>query len=263
MDITSYEIIGSKEKAVAIVEIPDNLKGKEKSIAKEIMKRHKYVVSVLKKKSERTGEYRIREYEIIKGKRDTEVIHKENGCYLLLDPQKVYFSTREGTERLRIAKAIKNNETVMVMFAGVCPFSVNIAKQQPKVKRIISIELNPDAVYYMKENIKLNKLQGKIIPVDGDVKKECKKWYGKCDRVIMPLPHESWKFVSYAVNSLKSNGYIHLYFFDSDKKVEKNVYKKIEKLKSKSKRKITYKIRKVLPYAPGINKYCVDMKLSN
>ncbi len=262
MDITSYEIIGSKEKAVAIVEIPNGLKKKEKVIAAEIMKRHKHVVSVLKKTSERKGEYRIRKYELIKGQRNTEIIHKENGCSLKVDPQKVYFSSREGTERLRIAGYVKNNETVVVMFAGVGPFSINIAKKQPKVK-VISIELNPKAVDYMIENVKLNKLQDKITPVLGDVKKASKEWFGKCNRVIMPLPHESWKYISTAVECLKNHGYIHIYFFDSDKKMKNNVKKKIEKLKEKTNKKITYKIRRVLPYAPGINKYCIDMRLSD
>ena len=263
MEITSYEIIGSKEKAVAIIEIPKNLIRKENEIANAIMKRHKHVVSVLKKTSERKSEYRVRNYKLIKGQKNTEVIHKENGCNLKVDPRKVYFSQREGTERLRIAGYTKKNETIMVMFSGIGSFSVNIAKHQKNIKKIISVELNPSAVDYMIENIKLNRSQDKIIPVLGDVKKVCKEWYNKCNRVVMPLPHESWKYIQIALKCLKSTGIIHIYFFDSEKKVERNVKRRIEKLKQKTKKKIIYKIRRVLPYAPGINKYCVDMKLSN
>ena len=56
-DLSSFDIIGSREKTVAIVEISDELIEKEKEIAKEIMKRHKNVKSVLKKVSERKGEF--------------------------------------------------------------------------------------------------------------------------------------------------------------------------------------------------------------
>ena len=55
MNISSFEIIGSREKAIAIVEIPDELKKKQKEIAQEIIKKHKNVKTVLKKTSERIG----------------------------------------------------------------------------------------------------------------------------------------------------------------------------------------------------------------
>lgn len=95
---------------------------------------------------------------------------------------------RESTERMRIAKQVKPGEFIMLMFAGVCPYGIVIAKHQPKIKKIVAIEINPIAYKYMVENIKLNKLEDKIIPVLGDVKDKAKYWYGMCDRVIMPLP---------------------------------------------------------------------------
>jgi len=250
--MTAYDIIGSKEKAVAIVEIPDELKGKQKQIAEEIMKRHKNVKSVLKKASERIGVMRVRKYRLIAGERNTEVVHVEYGYKLKLDPRKVYFSPREGTERQRIAEFVKPGETVMVMFAGVGPIAIAIAKKQPQVKQIIAVEINPYAVKYMKENIKLNKLEGKIVPILGDVKIKCKDFYGICDRVLMPLPHKSELFMDIAKKCLKKKGYIHLYIIESEDKIESRA----KKIAGKKK----YKIRKVLPYAPGVNKYCIDIK---
>jgi len=259
----SYDIIGSREKAVAIVEIPDNFKDKEKKIAEEILKKHKNVKSVLKKVSERKGVFRTREYEFLLGDKNTEVIHIEHGCRLKLDPQKVYFSPREGTERSRIANKVKPNETIMLMFAGIGSFAIMIAKKQPKVKKIISIEINPVAFEYMKENIRLNRLGEKIIPVLGDVKKKCKDWYGKCDRVIMPLPQDAWNFFEIAYQCLKKkHGFIHLYTIEKENIVADEVNKTINALQKKINRKIKFKIRKTLPYSPRKNKYCIDLELS-
>lgn len=258
---SSYDIIGSREKAVAIVEIPDDFKKKEKEIANEILTRHKNVKSVLKIESERKGVYRITEYKLLAGDSDTEVIHKENYCMFKLDPKLVYFSPREGTERLRIANQVKPKETIMLMFAGIGAYAIAIAKKQSKVNKIISIEINPIAYEYMKENVRLNKSSSKIIPVLGDVKLKCKEWYGKCDRVIMPLPQEAWKFLDLAFKSLKNHGIIHMYIIGREENIKNKVKEIVDKFTKKIKRKTSYKIKKILPYAPRTYKYRVDIKV--
>ncbi len=254
----SYEIIGSKESAIAIVEIPNNLRKKEKLIAKEIMKRHKNVKTVLKKLSERKGKYRTREFKILLGSKNTEVLHKEFGCMFKLDPTKVYFSSRESTERFRIANLVKPKETVMVMFAGIGAFPIVIAKHKPMIKQIIAIEISPIAVAYMNDNLRLNKQQEKILSILGNVKFKAKGWFGKCDRIVMPLPHDSWKYFDTALKCIKNKGDIHLYTIASEKDIEvvtKKHMNKYDNIISK------YSIKKVLPYAPRINKYCVDIKI--
>jgi tRNA (guanine37-N1)-methyltransferase len=254
--MASYEIIGCREKAVAIVEIDESEKKRQKEIAKDIMQRHKNVKSVLKKMSERKGVERIRSYRLIAGERDTEVLHVEYGYKLLLDPRKVYFSPRESTERQRIASLVKEEETVMVMFAGVGPLVIAIGKKQPKVEKIIAIEINPHAVKYMKKNIELNKLEGKVETVLGDVKKECQSFYGKCDRVLMPLPHKSELFLDEAIKCLKDGGWIHLYVIKGEEEIERFAEEISSEIKAKS-----FAIKKVLPYAPRVNKYCIDFRL--
>ncbi len=256
MNISSFEIIGSKEKAIAIVEIPDELKRNQKQIAQEIFKKHKNVRTVLKKISERTGTYRIKKYRIITGDKNTEVIHKESGCRFKLDPRKVYFSSREGTERLRIASQVKKNEKVLVMFAGVGPFAIIISKKQPSYE-IVAIEINPQAVKYMKENIKLNKIEN-ITPIKGDVREISKKYFSYFDRIIMPLPHDADKFLSLAIKCLNKKGTIHLYIIEREDEIKQKAKKIILKIKN---HKTKYKIKKVLPYSPRTNKYCIDIEL--
>ena len=255
---SSYDIIGSKEKAVAIIEISDDLRKKEKEIADEILARHKNVKSVLEKMSERKGPHRITEYKLLAGNKNTEVIHKENYCSYKLDPRLVYFSPREGTERLLIANQVKPKETVMLMFSGIGAYAILIAKKQPKVNKIIAVEINHDAYEYMKENIRLNKQGHKIIPILGDVKKKCKGWYSKCNRVIMPLPHEAEHFLEIAFKCINDHGIIHMYTIEREDNVRDRVKTIIKKFRKKIK---SYKIRKVLSYAPRTYKYCVDIKV--
>jgi len=258
---SSYDVIGSREKAVAIIEIPENLQKKEKEIANQILLRHKNVKSVLKKLSERKGTFRIKEYKLLAGDTNTEIIHKENYCSFKLDPKLVYFSPREGTERLRIASHVKPKETIMLMFAGIGVYAIIIAKKQPKVDKIICVEINSAAFGYMKENIRLNRVGAKIIPILGDVKEKCKDWFGKCDRVIMPLPQNAWNFFDIAYKCLKYNGVIHMYVIEKEKNVKEKIELIIEKFSKKIKKNISYKINRVLPYAPRTYKYCVDIKI--
>ena len=252
----SFDIIGH----IAIVEIPGILKRKKKLIAKVIMDLNKHIKTVLEKASERKGIYRIRKYRFIAGERKFETIHKEYGCLFKLDPTKVYFSPRELTERQRIASQVKENETVMVMFAGVAPYAIQIEKKQPKVKEVIAIEINPVAAKYARENVVLNKVDDKVKIIEGDVREKCKEFYGKCDRIVMPLPKGAEDFLDIAVKCLKRKGYIHFYNWGN----EPNIFENAEKIikDELSKMNVKYKIineRKVLPYAPRKWKVCIDI----
>jgi len=253
---SSFDVIGH----IAIIEVPEKLKRKKKLLAKVIMDLNKHIKTVLEKASERKGIYRVREYKFLAGEKKFETIHKEYGCVFKLDPTKVYFSPRELTERQRIASQVKENEVVMVMFAGVAPYAIQIAKKQPKVKEVIAIELNPIAVKYARENVILNKVQDKVKVIEGDVREKCKEFYGKCDRVVMPLPKGAEDFLDIAVRCLKKKGYIHFYNWG----VEPNIFENAEKILEEKlvKLGVKYKIvnkRKVLPYAPRKWKVCLDI----
>lgn len=256
---TSFDILGSKEKSIAIVDIPEELDKEKEKIAQAIMEEHKNVESVLNKKSKRKGKFRLRDYEVIKGEKDTTVIHKENGYKLLLDPRKTYFSTREGTERNRITDKVKDGENVMVFFAGVGPFAIAIAKHT-KAKRVIGIELNPHAIKYFEENVKLNKLENVKI-IEGDVKVHSPQFYQTMDRVVMPLPESSDHFIKDAIKCLKKNGVCHYYCICTTDELKKEK----EKIKNAGKvmdRSIEFLNEKeVKQWGPEIYKMRIDFKV--
>ncbi|MBU0530299.1 MAG: class I SAM-dependent methyltransferase family protein [Nanoarchaeota archaeon] len=251
---TSFDQIGE----IAIIEVPEELVPKEKVIAEAIMKVNKNIKTVCKKLGERAGELRLRSVKVISGKKKTETIHKEHGCRFKLDVKKDYFSPRESTERQRIAEQVKPGETVLVMFSGVGPFSIVIAK---KARHVYEVELNKHACKMAEENKKLNKLNN-IITVCGDVKKEVKQFYGKCDRVLMPLPKEAHAYLPEAIKCVKQSGVVHMYHVSHESDMFSEPVKLMRQACKKQgvKCKILGK-RKVLPYGPRTCKVCIDFEV--
>jgi len=257
---SSFEVIGNREKAVAIVEIPEEMEKEKVFVAAAIMEMHSNVKTVLKKLSERKTEFRTRDFEIIAGDKNTEVMHKEYGYWLKVDSQKVYFSAREAVERQRIAQQVKSNEIVMIFFAGIGAYAIAIAKKQD-VEKIYAIEINPDAVGYMKENARINRIAHKIVPILGDVKKSAKEFYGKCDRVVMPLPLGASEFLEDAVLCLKKKGIVHFYIL-VDKNDFESANKKIERVCKKLKKRFRIlNQQKVSEYSPRKWKVCIDFEI--
>ena len=199
---------------VAILEIPQELEDYKQLIGRAVLQTFKHVRSVLAKSGAISGVYRLREYEVIAGSDNTETVHKEHGCRYYLDPRKVYFSPRLSYEHLRVASQVKEGETVIDMFAGVGPFSVLIAKTHNNVV-IYAIDINPDAIEYLKRNVYANNVDGKVIPIHGDAKEVVQdRLRGIADRVIMNLPERAIEYVSAACSALKpSGGIIHYYEF--------------------------------------------------
>jgi len=253
---TAFDILGSKEKAVAIIEIPAELTAHEKEIAEAVMKLYKSVKSVLRKASPRKGTLRLREYELIAGDENTEIIHVESGCRFKLNPQRTYFSQREGAERLRIIEKVQANETIMVFFAGAGPFAILIAKKT-HAKKVVGIELNADAVSYFRENVRLNKLKNVEI-VEGDVREKAEPYYGKCDRILMPLPESAIEYIDDAIKCSKKGGIVHLYCFAKEDEV-KEIENKITAVADNISRRVEFLGHTlVLPYGPRIWKIRLD-----
>jgi tRNA (guanine37-N1)-methyltransferase len=248
----AYEIIGDRTKSVAL--IGEDVKNPKKA-AKEIMERHKAVKSVLQKTDKRQGKYRLHPTKLIKGSRNTEVIHKEYNYLIKVDPKKVYFSPREGTERQRIANMVKSGERILVMFSGAAPYAIAIAKKHPH-NEIINVEINLKAVIYAQKNVRLNNLTN-IKNICWDVREA--RGLGKFNRIIMPLPETAIDYLDEALLHSKKGTIIHLYGFSKDfKELERKV--KLKAYVYNFKYKIVGK-KKVLPYSPRVSKIRLDIKI--
>lgn len=230
-----------------------------KKVGKIIMDTHSGVETVLGKGSPVRGKYRTRKYFFVLGKRNYVAHYNENGASFVFDVRKVYFSPRLAFERKRVTDLVKDGENVVVMFSGIAPFAVEIAKKNKRSK-VVAIELNRAGHKYALENIKLNKT-GNVIPILCDAKKPPKKYLNFADRIIMPLPTDSYSFIGPAFKMAKKKCVIHYYAF-----VEDDGAHEIERLMDFSKKngrkfKVIGK-RVVRPYSSRISEMCIDFQLS-
>ena len=218
----SYDLIGD----IAVIRVPEEASRYKRLIAEAIMHVHKHVKSVWAQVSPVSGDFRLRELEWIAGEKRSETVYKEYGCIFKVDLKRCYFSPRLSYERMRIAKLVQPKETVVNMFAGVGCYSIMIAKHSD-VEKVFSMDINPYAVEYMKENIRLNKVEGKVIPILGDAKKVVEEKLQKiADRVLMPLPEKAYEFIEVAIQALKpKGGWIHYYSFEHARKNEDPIEK--------------------------------------
>jgi len=213
----SYDIIGN----IAIIKQRRASARNAQTIAKAIMSVHKNVKTVAAQTSPVAGDYRLRNLTHVAGENRTTTIHKEHGCLFHVDVEKCYFSPRLCHERMRIAKLIKPNETVVNMFAGVGCYSIVIAKHAPTAK-VFSIDVNPAAIQFMHENIRLNRVYTKVVPLLGDSKTIIERQLQHAaNRVLMPLPEKAFEYLPAAVSALKpSGGWIHVHVFEHAAKTE-------------------------------------------
>lgn len=255
----SYDIVGD----IAIIRVPEFLQHKSELIAKAIIDTHNGVKSVWQQVSSVTGDYRLRRLDYILGEKKSETIYKEHNCIYKTDLRETYFSPRLSYERLRIAKLVQPEETVVNMFAGVGCYSIAIANHSQPLT-VYSIDINPVAIKYLRQNIKLNRSEKTIIPLLGDAKKLIEeKLQNISDRIIMPLPEKAYEYLDYALLALKpEGGWIHYYDFEYAKTKENAIKKIVKKVSKKIKSMCNFEIklgRIVRPIGPGWYQIVLDI----
>jgi len=204
---SSYDVVGD----IAIIQIRPEIEQISKEIANGIMKINPSIKVVLGESGRISGTYRLAQLIHLAGEKRTWTIHRENSCIFELDVSRVYFSPRLSNERKRIFEQVGRDEFVIDMFAGVGPFSIEIAFHRKA--RVKAIELNPDAYEYLRRNIRLNRVEGLVEPILGDAAEVVQEMSNVADRIIMNYPADSLNYLRYAVKALKRGGIIHIYGF--------------------------------------------------
>lgn len=226
----SYDIVGD----IAVIRVPEALLPRALTIAEAILQTQKQVKTVLRQVSPVAGDFRLRELEWVSGDKKTETLYKEFGCLFRVDLEKCYFSPRLSYERMRIAKLIQPAEVIVNMFAGVGSYSIIIAKHSC-AEKVYSIDINPIAIQFLKENARLNRVEKQVLPILGDAKEIIERRFRRvADRVIMPLPERAYEYLNSAVLALKpEEGFIHYYDFAHFTKDESTLEKTSEKVSEK------------------------------
>ncbi|MGC9071868.1 MAG: class I SAM-dependent methyltransferase [Acidilobus sp.] len=182
-----------------------------KYFADRLLEHHNYIKSAWLAVSPVQGPYKVRQLVHLAGEERTETVYKEHGCAFKVDVSKDFITPRLSYEHIRVARLVSPGEVVVNMFAGVGTFSIIIARHS-QAKLIHSIDVNPDAYNHMVENIRLNRVEDRVIPHLGDAAQVIiERLSGVADRVLMPLPDLALSYLPYAVQALRGKGVIHVY----------------------------------------------------
>ena len=141
---------------------------------------------------------------------------------------------------------VKSGEIVVDMFAGIGYWSIFLAK---KAKKVYSIDLNPNAIKYLRKNAWLNKVESKIEILEGDCTDFAPILYGVADRIVIGHLYETEDYLPFALKMLKPKGIIHFH---------RNVGEK-DKIKFPKNIKVLRK-RKIKSYAPKVWHMVYDLK---
>jgi tRNA (guanine37-N1)-methyltransferase len=249
---SSYDTLGS----IALVKMADEVAPYAPQIGKAIIATQKSIKTVCMD-SGIVDEFRTRNVKIVAGDKTTETVHREYGMTFKMDVAKVFFSPRLATEREVVAKQVEAGEVIIDMFAGIGPFSLLIAKtRSPKV--VYAIDLNPEALRFMKENIALNKAVA-VTPILGDAREELAK-LEKADRIIMNLPHDASGFVADALRALKPGGTIHYYEIMEDTALQPRLDEIADTARREGRVLKELDRRKVKSYSPTMTFYGLDLQ---
>jgi tRNA (guanine37-N1)-methyltransferase len=194
--------------------------------ALKFLKQNKNITTVLEKTEGFSGKLRTLKTKHLAGIKTKEATYKENDCIFKFNVDESYFSPRLSNERKIIAdqveKLTKQNSKILIMFAGIGPYPITIAKklkQNNKKAIIIANELNPKAIEEMKRNIALNKLQNYITIIPGDAKKIPQKTKEKFDIILMPRPNLKNTFLKTALKLSKKGTRIFYHGFGTEQEI--------------------------------------------
>ena len=272
MNHVPFDVIGN----IALVKFKksESAIGK-KRFALSLLKQQKSIKTVLEKTGKFKGRLRKQSTKYVAGEKTKEALYKENGCTFRFNVDSSYFSPRLSSERFQIAKMIKRGESVLIMFAGVAPYPVVIAKNS-KASVVYSNEINREANKYAELNIELNKLKGRVVLLPGDIKRIVKRLVSSphhptpknivnsrisfdsrlnipknFDTIVMPRPQLKDMFLKEAFLLSKKGTRIFYYDFCKEDEIP-NLLERIKNEARKSKRKIkilrTKKAGEIAPY---------------
>ena len=260
-EIRAYSVLGN----IAIVNFPEDYKKKDKiEFARKIISNNNQVKTVLEKSGRFKGRLRKMETKHVFGEKTKEVLYRENGCLFRFNIDTSYFSPRLSGERKEVSEMVKKGEKVLVLFAGVAPFSIVIAKNSsPSV--VFSNELNREANKYGKLNVELNKLKEKVIFCNGDAKKVCEKLAvakEKFDVIVMPRPQLKDSFLEDSFKVSKKGTRIYYYDFCPEDKIDEKILMVKEEAKKAKKKINILKVKEAGAIAPGKFRIRIDFQVA-
>jgi len=154
-----------------------------------------------------SGEFRVKEFTHLAGRRTTRTEVTEHGHTFIVDLAGAYFSARLSTERQRVLRQVGEREIILDMFAGIGPFAITLAR---RAALVVASDLNPLAAVLMLENIRRNRVRN-VLPALADARRVGLVLPWRFDRIVMNLPLSGEEFLRDAFRLCRPGGTIHFY----------------------------------------------------
>lgn len=247
-----YHVIGH----VVLLHIDPSLYGHARRIAEATLRYEKKARTVILWKGPTRGELRRPDYEYIFGDPVTETLHVEAGVQYYTDPLRLTFSGGNRAERIRLPREVSADETVVDMFACVGQFSIPIARRAGA--RVIAIEINQLAYKYLLKNIRVNNVEEKMEAINADCRSV--SMHGVANRVIMGFLHHTDEYLPVAFRLLSDEGgVIHMHQGWPKTRDVGDLFRVIKKTGSMFGHSCELKVRRIKPYAPGVDHVAIDI----
>ncbi len=182
------------------------------------------------------GPYRIRKLRRIYGTGKPAGIYRENGLRFLVDLERAYFSPRLAALRKRIVdNCVRDSREGLIvdMYAGIGPIVIPLLKAK---RNVVAIDINPEAIKLLVENLKINKVSGQILIADSNSIYQCIKGV---EQLIMNNPTQPIETTQKIIDSLNPGAFAHLTHIS--KREEKIHFRGVE----------TLEVREVHGYSPS------------
>jgi tRNA wybutosine-synthesizing protein 2 len=247
---SGWQLLGD----VMIITLHEELETRKNDIAEALLSMYPGCGTVLLDRGI-SGKMRHPHREIIAGEK-TETIHRENSCLFKLDAMRIMYSQGNLAERKRMSRHGKG-EVVVDMFAGIGYFSIPMAVHA-KPKKIFSIEINPVSSGYLRENIRLNRVEDIIEPVEGD----CALVTPHCiaNRVIMGYL-DAHQYIEQGIRALVPGGTLHFHEAVPEAVEKRPVMRIVEAVEKLGRKVEIIEVRRIKKYSPGVWHVVVDARI--
>ena len=208
-----FHVIGD----IAILYLDPELDGYKDLIASALLDQCGNVHTVFNKITPLEGERRTSRLELLAGEGNSVTVHLEFGFRYHLDVARVFFNSRLGYERMRVAGQVRAGEEVLVLFAGVGPFAIPPAARGA---RVVALEKSPEACGWLAENAYENGVAESIAVINADAFSMAALLKRRFDRAIVPAPYGMDRIVDALPEMLRRGGIIHFYTFKKAPQIE-------------------------------------------
>jgi tRNA (guanine37-N1)-methyltransferase len=244
-----FHVIGN----IAVLSLAPELEPYKKEIGDAVFSSGKNIHTVLNKTSKLQGDRRVAGFEALAGSGDTVTMHKEFGFLYHLDVATVFWSSRLGYERMRVAAEVMDGEDVLLPFSGVGPFAVPLAARGAHV---LALEKSREACLYLAENARRNRVEKQITIINADAF-HMAEWIRKdFHRAVIPAPYGADGILETVLPLVKSRGCLHFYTFKKRQQIEP-LKKRYEDLGLE-----VMQARRCGNVAPGVSRWVFDLRKS-